>query len=174
MARARNWSMGKKNKCRTLRKSYWFVSFKIFFFFFSPVLFLHPDRKMASKFSITKKQHAKWRTLSILRLYRFIKTSMMCGFLPLLSQQEGIKRAESLIAVMTAEERREPRLLISDPTSQQRLRRIAKDAGVKLSAVSVSQPVVMLVRVLVCHVSRLPPVGCWRFIFSITCSVCVK
>lgn len=67
----------------------------------------------------------------------------MCGFLRLLSQQEGIKRAESLIAVMTAEERREPRLLISDPTSQQRLRRISKDAGVKLSAVSVSYPVVL-------------------------------
>lgn len=39
---------------------------------------------------------------------------------------------------MTPEERRNPKLLILDPTSPVRCRRIAKDAGVKLSAVSVS------------------------------------
>lgn len=67
---------------------------------------------------------------------------MLNGYLPLSLQRgpfkEGIGRAEGIIAVMTAEERRTPALLISDATSQMRLRRIAKDAGVKISAVSVS------------------------------------
>lgn len=54
------------------------------------------------------------------------------------SRQEGVQRAEGLIKYMTPEERRTPKLLILDPTSQARCRRIAKDAGVKLSAVSVS------------------------------------
>eukprot|EP00903_Cladosiphon_okamuranus_P011894 g11171.t1 len=50
--------------------------------------------------------------------------------------EEGVQRAEGLIKHMTPEERRTPKLLILDPTSQARCRRIAKDAGVKLSAVS--------------------------------------
>lgn len=50
--------------------------------------------------------------------------------------EEGVKRAEGLITVMTAEEKRTPKLLILDPTSQARCRRIAKDAGVRLSDVS--------------------------------------
>lgn len=50
--------------------------------------------------------------------------------------EEGVRRAEVLINVMTAEERRTPKLLLSDPTSGERGRRIAKDAGVKTSAVS--------------------------------------
>ena len=49
-----------------------------------------------------------------------------------------MKRAEGLITVMTPEEKRTPKLLILDPTSQARCRRIAKDAGVRLSDVSVS------------------------------------
>ncbi|CBN76263.1 PFfh, plastid Ffh subunit of the signal recognition particle [Ectocarpus siliculosus] len=50
--------------------------------------------------------------------------------------EEGVQRAEGLIKFMTPEERRTPKLLILDPTSQARCRRIARDAGVKLSAVS--------------------------------------
>ena len=69
---------------------------------------------------------------------RTIKGTVRISFCSVLFLQEGIKRAEGLIGVMTPEERREPRLLLSDPTASQRLRRIAKDAGVKLSAVSVS------------------------------------
>lgn len=55
-----------------------------------------------------------------------------------LQNQERVKRADKLIAVMTPEERRTPNLLLSDPTSQQRLRRIAQEAGVKISEASVS------------------------------------
>lgn len=43
-----------------------------------------------------------------------------------------------MIKYMTPEERRTPKLLFLDPTAQARCRRIAKDAGVKLSVVSVS------------------------------------
>lgn len=54
-----------------------------------------------------------------------------------------MKRAEGLITVMTPEEKRTPKLLILDPTSQARCRRIAKEAGVRLSDVSVSCYAVM-------------------------------
>lgn len=54
-----------------------------------------------------------------------------------------MKRAEGLITVMTPEEKRTPKLLLLDPTSQTRCRRIAKDAGVRLSDVSVSGDGVM-------------------------------
>lgn len=65
-------------------------------------------------------------------------------FLPILQicryqLQEGVARAEMLISVMEPDEKRKPDLLISDPTAPARLRRIARDAGVKTSAVSVSQ-----------------------------------
>lgn len=49
-----------------------------------------------------------------------------------------MERAEKLIGVMTPEEKCDPQLLFSKPSSQTRLRRIAKDAGVKLSEASVS------------------------------------
>ncbi|CAN0119483.1 unnamed protein product [Scytosiphon promiscuus] len=50
--------------------------------------------------------------------------------------EQGVQRAEGLIKYMNAEERRTPQLLLGDPTSPARCRRIAKDAGVKLSEIS--------------------------------------